>query len=85
MRPWREGLRFLMIVLRIVLVFSPLRIFVPLALVPLLPGLSYAIYTIVARSDVTDVSVLLLTSSAVIFLFGLLAEQIATLRLSRDE
>jgi glycosyltransferase involved in cell wall biosynthesis len=85
MRPWREGLRFLMIVLRIVLVFSPLRIFVPLALVPLVPGLTYAIYTIVERTDVTDASVLLLTASAVIFLFGLLAEQIATLRIRGDD
>jgi glycosyltransferase involved in cell wall biosynthesis len=85
MRPWREGLRFLMIVLRVVLVFSPLRIFVPLALLPLVPGLGYAVYTIVDRTDVTDASVLLLTASAVIFLFGLLAEQIATLRIRRDD
>jgi glycosyltransferase involved in cell wall biosynthesis len=86
MRPWREGWRFLAIVLRMVTLFSPLRIFVPVSLLFFVLGTGYMGYTIWTETDVTDTSVLLLTASAVLFLFGLLSEQIAALRfVNRDE
>jgi glycosyltransferase involved in cell wall biosynthesis len=86
MRPWREGWRFLAIVLRMVTLFSPLRIFAPVSLLFFVLGAGYMGYTLWDERDVTDVSVLLLTASAVLFLFGLLSEQIAALRfVSRDE
>jgi hypothetical protein len=44
-------------------------------------GVGYTAYTIATETDVTDVSVLLFFASAVLFLFGLLSEQIAALRL----
>jgi hypothetical protein len=69
-----------------VTLFSPLRIFAPVSLLFFVLGASYMGYTLWHESDVTDVSVLLLTASAVLFLFGLLSEQIAALRfVSRDE
>jgi hypothetical protein len=81
MKPWREGFRFLAIILRITTLFSPLRVILPVALSFFLLGVGYTTYTIVTDTDVTDVSVLLFFASAVLFLFGLLSEQIAALRL----
>ena len=86
MRPWREGFRFLAIILRITTLFSPLRVTLPVALSFFLVGVGYTGYTIATETDVTDTSVLLFAVSAVLFLFGLLSEQIAALRLvNRDE
>jgi glycosyltransferase involved in cell wall biosynthesis len=80
MRPWREGVRFLVIILRMITLFSPLRIFLPIAASFFVLGFGYLVYTIVTEVHVTNTSVLLLTASAVLFLFGLLSEQIAYLR-----
>jgi glycosyltransferase involved in cell wall biosynthesis len=82
MRPWREGFRFLAIILRVTTLFSPLRVTLPVALAFFLLGVGYTVYTIVTETDVTDTSVLLFFASAVLFLFGLLSEQIAALRLA---
>ena len=83
MRPWREGWRFVMIILRMVTLFSPLRIFFPLALVFFVLGAGYMAYTIATEIHVTNTSVMLITGSAVLFLFGLLSEQVAALRFER--
>ena len=76
-----DGARFLMILLRVVTVFSPLRIFLPIAGVFFIFGAGYAVWTTVTRHDITDSSVLLLVLAVVIFLVGLVSEQIATMRL----
>jgi glycosyltransferase involved in cell wall biosynthesis len=81
MKPWREGFRFLTIILRIATLFSPLRVILPVALIFFFLGVGYTVYTIAAETDVTEMSVLLFAASAVLFLFGLLSEQIAALRL----
>ena len=76
-----DGARFLMILLRVITVFSPLRIFLPIAGVFFVFGAGYAVWTTVTRHDITDSSVLLLVLAVVIFLVGLVSEQIATMRL----
>jgi glycosyltransferase involved in cell wall biosynthesis len=81
MRPWREGAKFLVIILRMITLFSPLRIFLPIAAFFFTLGFGYMVYTIATEMHVTNTSVLLLTGSAVLFLFGLLSEQIAFLRM----
>jgi len=80
MRPWKEGGRFIMLILRIITLFSPLRIFLPTSLFFFSVGTGYLIYTIIDEMHVTNTSVLCITASAVLFLFGLLSEQIAALR-----
>ena len=77
MRPWREGGRFLMMIFRMITLFSPLRIFLPFSALFFLLGFGYLIYTIITEVHVTNTSVLLITASAVFFLFGLLSEQVA--------
>jgi glycosyltransferase involved in cell wall biosynthesis len=85
MRPFREGGRFLMIVLRLVSLFSPLRVFLPFVVLSFSLGFGYMVYTIVTEVHVTNTSVLLIIGAIVMFLFGMLAEGIATLRFERKE
>jgi glycosyltransferase involved in cell wall biosynthesis len=75
-----DGARFLMILLRVITVFSPLRIFLPIAGAFFVLGAGYAIWTSLTRHDITDSSVLLLVLAVVIFLVGLVSEQISTMR-----
>jgi glycosyltransferase involved in cell wall biosynthesis len=75
-----DGVRFFLILLKVMTIFSPLRIFIPISLASFAAGATYAAWTIVARSDVTDSAVLLILLSVVIFLIGLVSEQISSLR-----
>jgi glycosyltransferase involved in cell wall biosynthesis len=75
-----DGLRFFLILLKVITIFSPLRIFVPISLASFAAGSAYAVWTIATRSDVTDSAVLLILSSVVIFLIGLVSDQISSLR-----
>jgi len=76
----RDGPRFFLIVLRVMTIFSPLRIFLPVSALSFLIGAAYAVWTMITQRHVTNSSVLLITLSVVIFLMGLISEQIAALR-----
>jgi hypothetical protein len=75
-----DGVGFLMILLKIVTLFSPLRIFLPISLASFVVGAAYGVWTILTQSHVTNSSVLLILLSVVIFLVGLVSEQISALR-----
>jgi glycosyltransferase involved in cell wall biosynthesis len=75
-----DGVGFFMILLKVITIFSPLRIFLPLSIVTFITGAAYAVWTIVTQSHVTNSSVLLILSSVVILLVGLVSEQISSLR-----
>jgi glycosyltransferase involved in cell wall biosynthesis len=76
----RDGAKFFLIIVKIVTFFSPLRVFLPVSLVSFTLGALYAAWTIATQSHVTNSSVLLIVVSVVIFLMGLVSEQIASLR-----
>jgi len=75
-----DGVRFLLILLKVITIFSPLRIFLPISAAAFLVGAAYAVWTILTQSHVTNSSVLLILLSVVIFLVGLVSEQISSLR-----
>ena len=75
-----DGASFFLILLKVMTVFSPLRIFLPISLCSFVVGAGYALWTIVTQSHVTNSSVLLILSSVVIFLIGLVSEQVSSLR-----
>jgi glycosyltransferase involved in cell wall biosynthesis len=81
----RDGAKFFLILLKIVTIFSPLKIFVPVSAVTFLLGSAYAVWTIATQSHVTNSSVLLILLSVVIFLVGLVSEQISALRFERRQ
>jgi glycosyltransferase involved in cell wall biosynthesis len=76
----RDGAKFLLIILKIVTIFSPLRVFLPISLASFALGAAYAGWTIATQRHVTNSSVLLIMLSVVIFLVGLVSEQISALR-----
>ena len=71
---------FFLILLKVITIFSPLRIFLPISLSAFVVGAAYAAWTIATQSHVTNSSVLLILLSVVIFLVGLVSEQISSLR-----
>ena len=81
----RDGAKFFLILLRIITIFSPLRIFVPISVITFALGFLYALRTIWTQSHVTNSSVLLIVLSVVIFLVGLVSEQISALRFERRQ
>ena len=81
----RDGTKFLLIVLKIVTLFSPLRVFLPISLAAFLVGSGYAAWTIATQSHVTNSSVLLIMLAVIVFLVGLVSEQIAALRFEGRE
>ena len=76
----RDGTKFLMIILKIITLFSPLRIFLPISLASFALGFAYAVWTIATQSHVTNSSVLLIVLAVIVFLVGLVSEQISALR-----
>jgi glycosyltransferase involved in cell wall biosynthesis len=76
----RDGGKFLIIILKIVTLFSPLRVFLPVSLAAFTIGAAYAVWTIATQSHVTNSSVLLIMLAVVVFLVGLVSEQISALR-----
>ena len=79
----RDGATFLLIVLKIATLFSPMRIFVPLSAVPLALGAGYGIWNVIVNGRIPNGAVILILFAALVFLVGLVSEQIASLRYSR--
>ncbi|GIW40569.1 MAG: glycosyl transferase [Candidatus Binatia bacterium] len=84
-RPWEDGIRFLLIIAKIATLFSPFRVFLPVSGAFFATGLGYYLYTYFTQHRFTNMSVLLFTTSVVIFMMGLVSEQIALLRMERIE
>jgi len=80
-----DGLQFFVILLKVITLFSPMRIFLPLSAASFAIGGAYAVWTIVTQSHVTNSSVLLILLSVIIFLVGLVSEQISSLRFERHD
>lgn len=81
-----DGLRFLMIILKIAVFFSPLKIFVPLSAVMFLLGLGYGMVRVLLwHTSYGSTSALLISTSVLVFMVGLVSEQIAQLRFDRSE
>jgi glycosyltransferase involved in cell wall biosynthesis len=75
-----DGFNFFLILLKVITIFSPLRLFAPISAAAFLLGAAYGVWTIVTQSHVTNSSVLLILLSVVILLVGLISEQISSLR-----
>ena len=78
-RPIRDGIRFMVIIFKIATLYSPLKIFLPTSALFLITGVSYYAYTFSTTGRFTNMSMLLLSASVIIFLIGLISEQITAL------
>lgn len=81
--PIRDGVRFLLIIFRVGTLYSPLKLFVPISFLFFALGFGYYIYTFATLGRFTNMSALLFTTSIVIFLIGLVSEQITSLLYSK--
>lgn len=80
-----DGVRFLLIIFRITMMFSPLRIFFPLFLGTFAIGATYLGVSLARTSTFPPAALFILFSSVLLFAMGLLSEQIAQLRLAYTE
>ncbi|MBI2505586.1 MAG: glycosyltransferase family 2 protein [Candidatus Latescibacteria bacterium] len=80
-----DGAKFLLIIMKICMLFSPLKIFLPVSAYLFLMGVGYYGYTFVTDHRFTNMSMLLFTTSVMVFMMGLVAEQIAQMRSERAE
>jgi glycosyltransferase involved in cell wall biosynthesis len=79
----RDGAKFFLILLKVITLFSPLRIFVPLSALSLALGVAYGVWTAFAYGRIPNGAVLLILFGVVVFLVGLVSEQISSLRFER--
>ena len=84
-RVFRDGIRFFLIITKICALYSPLRIFLPVSFAMFCLGLGYYLYTYFTSGRFTNMSALLFTTSILIFMMGLVSEQICQMRYERSE
>jgi glycosyltransferase involved in cell wall biosynthesis len=82
---FKDGVRFFMIIVKICTLYSPFRIFLPVSFSTFFIGLCYYLYTFLRWGRFTNMSALLFTTSVVIFMMGLVSEQICQMRFERSE
>lgn len=82
-RPLKDGIRFLLIIFKIATLYSPLKLFAPVGAGFLALGLGYYTFTFLTFGRFTNMSALLLSAAVIVFLIGLISEQITSLTYHR--
>jgi glycosyltransferase involved in cell wall biosynthesis len=83
-KPLKDGIRFLLIIFKIATLYSPLKLFVPASAVFFLLGCANYLRTFIAYGRLTNGSALLWSAAVIVFLIGLVSEQITALTYRRD-
>ncbi|SDS28655.1 Glycosyltransferase involved in cell wall bisynthesis [Halopseudomonas sabulinigri] len=83
-RPLRDGLRFLLIIFKVGTLYSPLKLFAPIAAIAFFMASAWYAYTLGTFGRFTNMSALLYTGSVMVFLMGLISEQITALMYKGD-
>ena len=83
-RPLRDGVRFLLIIFKIATLYSPLKLFLPASALFFVLGLINYLHTYLDYGRLTNMSALLWSASVIVFLIGLISEQITNLTYKRD-
>lgn len=83
-RPLRDGVRFMVIIFKIATLYSPLKIFLPISVSFFATGLGWYAYTFSTMGRFTNMSMLLFSAAVIVFLIGLISEQITALTYSKS-
>jgi glycosyltransferase involved in cell wall biosynthesis len=83
-RPVKDGLRFLAIIFKIATLYAPLKVFLPISGIFFLSGAGYYAYTYITMGRFTNMSMLTLSAAVIIFLIGLISEQITALTFTKS-
>ncbi len=78
-RPLRDGARFLLIIFRVATLYAPVKLFLPISLTFFTLGLGNYLYTFMVAGRFTNMSALLFITAMLVFLIGLISEQITNL------
>lgn len=78
-QPIKDGVRFFLIIFKIATLFSPLKMFLPIAVLLFMMATGWYGYTLWEAGRFTNMSALLYTGSIMIFLMGLISEQVTAL------
>ncbi len=84
-RPLRDGVRFLLIIFKIATLYQPLKLFLPVSVLFFLLGLINYLHTYLDTGRLTNMSTLLWSAAVIVFLIGLISEQITNLTYKREE
>ncbi|AZT84552.1 glycosyltransferase family 2 protein [Marinobacter sp. NP-4(2019)] len=84
-KPIKDGIRFLLIIFKVGTLYSPLKIFFPLAFFVFMLGTSYYGYTFFTEGRFTNMSALMFTTALIVFMVGLVSEQITALMYKNKE
>ena len=82
-RPLRDGVRFMVIIFKIATLYAPLKIFLPVSLLFFTSGAGWYAYSYATMGRFTNMSMLLFSASVIVFLIGLISEQITALNYSK--
>jgi glycosyltransferase involved in cell wall biosynthesis len=83
-RPIRDGIRFMVIIFKIATLYAPLKIFLPISALFFTTGAGWYAYTFLSHGRFTNMSMLLFSASVIVFLIGLISEQITALTYSKS-
>ncbi|PWK54399.1 glycosyltransferase family 2 protein [Pleionea mediterranea] len=81
----KDGFRFIIIIFKIGTLYSPLKLFTPISVTLFLLGIVNYIYTLLDSGRFTNMSATLLVSSIIVFLIGLVSEQINSIQFENKE
>lgn len=84
-RPIRDGIRFLLIIFKIATLYSPLKLFAPTSAIFFLLGTMNYAHTYITQGRLTNMSTLMWSASVIVFLIGLISEQITALTYRKND
>jgi len=83
---FNDGARFFLIIIKIATLFSPMRVFLPVSVLMFLTGLGYGLFKIfILGTRYGPTSTMLMTVAVLIFMVGLVSDQVAQLRFDRSD
>ncbi len=85
LKPFSDGLRFLLIIYKMTILYSPIKVFLPFALLNFIAGISNYAYTYVTQGRFTNMSAVFISASVIIFLMGLVSEQVTYLMYAQNQ
>ena len=83
-KPLRDGVRFLLIIFKIATLYSPLKLFVPTSALFFLLGCANYAWTFIQDGRLTNMSTLMWSAAVIVFLIGLISEQITALTYTKN-
>ena len=83
-RPIRDGIRFMVIIFKIATLYAPLKVFLPISALFFTTGVGWYAYTFTTAGRFTNMSMLLFSGAVIVFLIGLISEQITALTYSKS-